>query len=582
MKRKTPHKQFFQILDYSFEIYKKWFWKFTLAAFFIHLPFFLGMLMLEEKGYTDSAEAGGLILALAAAPGLLYLIASTLFAGFIMNKVYSTVTERNESGRSQLKWKFVNLLGKLTGVLAIGAVGMVFGVFTIANLRSTLFILMFLIWGRERIVNWYPEIEIPVATGFADWFFMLSINTFLMLWGIQLLMRWMFGFHVAFIQGASSFGSIKKSFQITKGSVVRLFGAMILFFMFQTFMVLLGVGILWGGSFLIPDAWGGRLQISSVFSIVYAILYPFLIIFTTTLYVRMRSHTDALALEFKMLKMMEKEGKQLKQEFLSMDIISFETETVSRNPSPQQPFKFGVAGIFTRFVSTLIDVCFAALLFLIVLWLNRSFSHSPMLLREQDLRQVVQDSVIPYAQALYIGMLISITHFFLIGTWELIAGGATPGKIWMGLQVLSVEGLKPTKRQLLLRNLMRIVDGFPGVYWVGFMGVATHKSYRGFAERWSKTMVVRKVVEKDHEKQAQLMYFGSNNPPRENRYPVSETELAVLQEFLQRKDLEEGRKRFFEQNLYRYFAMKFQVQEKYENPYQFFNEIVSMNDRRKR
>lgn len=69
--------------------------------------------------------------------------------------------------------------------------------------------------------------------------------------------------------------------------------------------------------------------------------------------------------------------------------------------------------------------------------------------------------------------------------------GATPGKRLLGLRVVTAEGGVPTSRQIAQRTILRIVDGLPFLYLVGFVTIlATGESATRVGDIVAKTTVV--------------------------------------------------------------------------------------------
>ncbi len=67
--------------------------------------------------------------------------------------------------------------------------------------------------------------------------------------------------------------------------------------------------------------------------------------------------------------------------------------------------------------------------------------------------------------------IVILAFFFLQWVYfiafELGAGGQTPGKRWLGLRVLDLDGQSPTFIAILLRNVLRVVDALPFGYLIG-------------------------------------------------------------------------------------------------------------------
>jgi uncharacterized RDD family membrane protein YckC len=69
---------------------------------------------------------------------------------------------------------------------------------------------------------------------------------------------------------------------------------------------------------------------------------------------------------------------------------------------------------------------------------------------------------------------------------------ATPGKLLLGLRVVSREGRRPSSGAILVRTLLRLVDWLPFFYLVGFITMlATGPRRKRLGDLAAKTSVVR-------------------------------------------------------------------------------------------
>jgi uncharacterized RDD family membrane protein YckC len=84
-------------------------------------------------------------------------------------------------------------------------------------------------------------------------------------------------------------------------------------------------------------------------------------------------------------------------------------------------------------------------------------------------------------------LLVSLAYFLL---FEGLAA-ATPGKLLLGLRVAKVDGSRYEWLNVVVRNLLRIVDGLPVFYVVGFICVAVTKKHQRLGDMAAGTVVVR-------------------------------------------------------------------------------------------
>lgn len=69
--------------------------------------------------------------------------------------------------------------------------------------------------------------------------------------------------------------------------------------------------------------------------------------------------------------------------------------------------------------------------------------------------------------------------------------GRTLGKAIMGLKVVSLDGERYDLAAALIRNVLRIVDGLPLFYLVGFVSVAVTREKQRLGDLAAGTVVVR-------------------------------------------------------------------------------------------
>lgn len=119
--------------------------------------------------------------------------------------------------------------------------------------------------------------------------------------------------------------------------------------------------------------------------------------------------------------------------------------------------------------------------------------------------------------------------------------GQTIGKRLLRLRVMDEQGLHLRFNQIVIRNLLRAVDGLPGLYFLG--GVACLLSRRGqrLGDFAANTVVIRspRVAEPDLDQLAQGKFNSLRQFPHLEarlRQRVSPAEAGVLLEALMRRD----------------------------------------------
>ena len=69
--------------------------------------------------------------------------------------------------------------------------------------------------------------------------------------------------------------------------------------------------------------------------------------------------------------------------------------------------------------------------------------------------------------------------------------GQTPGKRALGIRVVGESGKRPTAGAIVARTLLRIVDGLPVAYLLGFVVMLTSPRHQRLGDRAANTLVVR-------------------------------------------------------------------------------------------
>ena len=87
-----------------------------------------------------------------------------------------------------------------------------------------------------------------------------------------------------------------------------------------------------------------------------------------------------------------------------------------------------------------------------------------------------------------IPLLITLAYFVLLEG----AFGATVGKLVLGIRVRALDGTRIGFGAAAIRNVARVVDGFPYFipYLVGAIAVSRSETDQRLGDRWGKTVVV--------------------------------------------------------------------------------------------
>jgi uncharacterized RDD family membrane protein YckC len=92
--------------------------------------------------------------------------------------------------------------------------------------------------------------------------------------------------------------------------------------------------------------------------------------------------------------------------------------------------------------------------------------------------------------AAFVLMVWFLLYFGYFMLFEIRWSGQTPGKRLVGLRVLAASGRPATPYEIAIRNLVRIVDQFPGVYAVGILTVLVTAHQQRLGDLAAGTVVV--------------------------------------------------------------------------------------------
>ncbi len=217
----------------------------------------------------------------------------------------------------------------------------------------------------------------------------------------------------------------------------------------------------------------------------------------------------------------------------SNDIIKIDTpENVT--------FDYDLAGIGSRFLAALADSSIILLLQVIV------FSAFFLLISALDYK--IEDSSFAWA----LGAATLVSFILLWGYYvffEFLWNGQSPGKRWVGLRVIRVDGTPISESESIIRNLVRLVDFLPIGYGVGVVTMFLNSNSRRVGDLAAGTVVV-------HDRQMQglhelsrinpglLATLGSESDLPEG-FPIeklSQHELQIIEDLLIRWDELSNRK----------------------------------------
>jgi uncharacterized RDD family membrane protein YckC len=195
-------------------------------------------------------------------------------------------------------------------------------------------------------------------------------------------------------------------------------------------------------------------------------------------------------------------------------------------------FDYDVAGIGSRFLAALVDT---ALIFLAQGLLVGAFILVAILAFDTD---IFDGEAFGWVLAI-LGIL---SFLFLWGYYiffEILWNGQTPGKRWVGLRVIRMDGTPITATEAVIRNLVRIIDLLPSGYGVGVVTMFISVNSRRVGDLVAGTLVVhdREVTAMNSISPAMVNTWVSKSDVPEG-FPLeklSQYELQVIEEFLSRR-----------------------------------------------
>ncbi|HVP51877.1 MAG TPA: RDD family protein [Terriglobales bacterium] len=193
--------------------------------------------------------------------------------------------------------------------------------------------------------------------------------------------------------------------------------------------------------------------------------------------------------------------------------------------TPEQiAIEFPLAGIGSRFLAIVFDGLVQFIGYL-VLALIAALAFGGELKR-------IWPSAWNWSAAIFI-LVVFCLYWGYYAFFETIWQGQTPGKRHAGIRVIKDTGRSITAFEAIARNLMRVVDQFPGIYAVGCVTMFLNRKSKRLGDFVAGTVVV-------HEKEAEAAepFFNLQQGAQLPVYPVSKlsnTELVLIETFLARR-----------------------------------------------
>ena len=160
--------------------------------------------------------------------------------------------------------------------------------------------------------------------------------------------------------------------------------------------------------------------------------------------------------------------------------MSIPGETIDIDTPENVTFGYQVAGIGSRFLATLLDTLLVALMQVLI------FAAFALVIN--ILGQSAED-LTAWAMAL-LGFISFIFYSGYYVFFEMLWNGQTPGKRWVGLRVIRIDGTPITLSESFIRNLARLVDFLPAAYGIGIISMFLDKQSRRLGDLAAGTLVI--------------------------------------------------------------------------------------------
>ncbi len=213
-----------------------------------------------------------------------------------------------------------------------------------------------------------------------------------------------------------------------------------------------------------------------------------------------------------------------------------DTNDVLKINTPENvTFDYDIAGIGSRFLAALVDTSLIGILQVVGVGLLILLA---TLFSDVDL---LAGSLSAWILAI-LGLISFIFFWGYYIFFEILWNGQSPGKRWVGLRVIRVDGTPITASEAVIRNLVRIIDFLPTAYGVGVVTMFINANSRRVGDLAAGTIVVhdretKGLGELSPIRPAMLNTWVSQSDVPDG-FPVerlSQYDLQIIEEFLVRR-----------------------------------------------
>lgn len=167
-------------------------------------------------------------------------------------------------------------------------------------------------------------------------------------------------------------------------------------------------------------------------------------------------------------------------------------ETLVIETPERVPVEFPLASIGNRFLAVVVDHFFQILAVMLIVWLAYSVGTEAEGFEAFLSRSAGEASKWVMALMVVAVFLVFAGYF---AAFEWLWNGQTPGKRILKLRVMREDGRPVTLWEALARNVLRIIDNFPGffipLYSVGLVAIFLNRKDQRIGDLFAGTVVVR-------------------------------------------------------------------------------------------
>ena len=141
--------------------------------------------------------------------------------------------------------------------------------------------------------------------------------------------------------------------------------------------------------------------------------------------------------------------------------------------------RYQLAGLATRGVAFIYDLLIQILLLLVFGFLGASMAN--------ELSRVMRSEVV-------VGLIIAINFIIFWGYYiffEVFHEGQTPGKKYMGIKVVTLDGHNVDFFPSAARNILRVADFLPPIFLGGIISIFLTERHQRIGDLISGTIVIR-------------------------------------------------------------------------------------------